>query len=290
MTAEEIEAVAYKDYLEIHGKVKSAFKKFSTRIKCSLPLFCSLHSIQETHTFQASSKNTWNVIFFYNCKTPDGCLDFSTFVYTNLPRKSGKDYLFMSGNDEFFVFILTSHFLKRYKERYLDPKQIKLNSVNPAIYFMRSNLDTAISLYTPNTWNEQEKMEKYIYISNQGLMAVKCVGKVLFFLTFLNQEHLTHYRSLVYDEEMLLREFINNAQEDREKYISFLRKIYRQQDETREKMYHFMRRCCKSEDDFKVQCKLFEDMMQCICKEVESDELENHNSGTYRKLINGGRG
>ena len=63
MTNEEIEAVAYKDFLEIRGRVEIAKDKFVQRVRCTPPGFWALHSLQETHTLQTRSKNTWTVYF-----------------------------------------------------------------------------------------------------------------------------------------------------------------------------------------------------------------------------------
>ena len=65
MTNEEIEAVAYKDFLEIRGRVEIAKDKFVQRVRCTPPGFWALHSLQETHTLQTRSKNTWTVYFYY---------------------------------------------------------------------------------------------------------------------------------------------------------------------------------------------------------------------------------
>lgn len=56
MTNEEIEAVAYKDFLEIRGRVEIAKDKFVQRVRCTPPGFWALHSLQETHTLQTRSK------------------------------------------------------------------------------------------------------------------------------------------------------------------------------------------------------------------------------------------
>ena len=45
MTNEEIEAVAYKDFLEIRGRVEIANDKFVQRVRCTPPGFWALHSL-----------------------------------------------------------------------------------------------------------------------------------------------------------------------------------------------------------------------------------------------------
>ena len=101
MTNEEIEAVAYKDFLEIRGRVEIAKDKFVQRVRCTPPGFWALHSLQETHTLQTRSKNTWTVYFYYLYTTPAGAVKVSSMIYTSLPGDEGTDYLFMNNLDRF---------------------------------------------------------------------------------------------------------------------------------------------------------------------------------------------
>ena len=137
MTNEEIEAVAYKDFLEIRGRVEIAKDKFVQRVRCTPPGFWALHSLQETHTLQTRSKNTWTVYFYYLYTTPAGAVKVSSMIYTSLPGDEGTDYLFMNNLDRFRLERVSSHFSQQYEERYIDPNQIQLNGLLPAIYFMR---------------------------------------------------------------------------------------------------------------------------------------------------------
>ena len=138
MTNEEIEAVAYKDFLEIRGRVEIAKDKFVQRVRCTPPGFWALHSLQETHTLQTRSKNTWTVYFYYLYTTPAGAVKVSSMIYTSLPGDEGTDYLFMNNLDRFRLERVSSRFSRQYEERYIGPNQIQLNGLLPAIYFMRT--------------------------------------------------------------------------------------------------------------------------------------------------------
>ena len=162
MTNEEIEAVAYKDFLEIRGRVEIAKDKFVQRVRCTPPGFWALHSLQETHTLQTRSKNTWTVYFYYLYTTPAGAVKVSSMIYTSLPGDEGTDYLFMNNLDRFRLERVSSRFSRQYEERYIDPNQIQLNGLLPAIYFMRTAGDRKIAPYTPDTWTEEEKKDKYL--------------------------------------------------------------------------------------------------------------------------------
>ena len=65
------------------------------------------------------------------------CREVSSMIYTSLPGDEGTDYLFMNNLDRFRLERVSSHFSRQYEERYIDPNQIQLNGLLPAIYFMR---------------------------------------------------------------------------------------------------------------------------------------------------------
>ena len=121
MTNEEIEAVAYKDFLEIRGRVEIAKDKFVQRVRCTPPGFWALHSLQETHTLQTRSKNTWTVYFYYLYTTPAGAVKVSSMIYTSLPGDEGTDYLFMNNLDRFRLERVSLRFSRQYEERYIEP-------------------------------------------------------------------------------------------------------------------------------------------------------------------------
>ena len=81
MTNEEIEAVAYKDFLEIRGRVEIAKDKFVQRVRCTPPGFWALHSLQETHTSHPVWVRGLKQLLldycerFYDRRTPCGCVE-----------------------------------------------------------------------------------------------------------------------------------------------------------------------------------------------------------------------
>ena len=204
MTNEEIEAVAYKDFLEIRGRVEIAKDKFVQRVRCTPPGFWALHSLQETHTLQTRSKNTWTVYFYYLYTTPAGAVKVSSMIYTSLPGDEGTDYLFMNNLDRFRLERVSSHFSRQYEERYIDPNQIQLNGLLPAIYFMQNNEDRRQAYYLPKNWTDEELAEKCFLVSRQGLSLIKLRGKTLTYITFLDQENLSRYKAQVCEEEEYL--------------------------------------------------------------------------------------
>jgi hypothetical protein len=109
-------------------------------------------------------------------------------IYTSLPGDEGTDYLFMNNLDRFRLERVSSRFSRQYEERYIDPNQIQLNGLLPAIYFMRTAGDRKIAPYTLDTWTEEEKKDKYLFVSEQGTMEAKLEGRVETYLTFRKPE------------------------------------------------------------------------------------------------------
>lgn len=128
-------------------------------------------------------------IFLLLYTTPAGAVKVSSMIYTSLPGDEGTDYLFMNNLDRFRLERVSSHFSQQYEERYIDPNQIQLNGLLPAIYFMRTAGDRKIAPYTPDTWTEEEKKDKYLFVSEQGTMEAKLEGRVETYLTFRKPEH-----------------------------------------------------------------------------------------------------
>ena len=129
-----------------------------------------------------------SVYFYYLYTTPAGAVKVSSMIYTSLPGDEGTDYLFMNNLDRFRLERVSSHFSQQYEERYIDPNQIQLNGLLPAIYFMRTAGDRKIAPYTLDTWTEEEKKDKYLFVSEQGTMEAKLEGRVETYLTFRKPE------------------------------------------------------------------------------------------------------
>jgi hypothetical protein len=53
---------------------------------------------------------------------------------------------------------------------------------------MRTAGDRKIAPYTLDTWTEEEKKDKYLFVSEQGTMEAKLEGRVETYLTFRKPE------------------------------------------------------------------------------------------------------
>lgn len=207
MTNEELQKAAYKDFLEIRTRIRLAFDRFIGNLRLSRQQKRAIHSLEESYTLRTRANNTWYVIFRYLSYTPNEEVRCAYVVYTPLRRENGVDYLFWSSMSSFWLERISSHFIQRYKERYLEPKGIDLKGMNPAFYFLLHNNGRRRTNYLPKDWTEEDLAEKCFYISPQGLSLVKENDKITTYITFLDQENLSRYKAQVYEEEQVYRLF-----------------------------------------------------------------------------------
>lgn len=253
MTDEELLAIAYQDYLEIHMKIKIALETFVRNLRLNTGQRRSIHSVMETKTIRTKSRNTWNICFMndsYVVKT-DGRFFVGQFIYLPFHRGDSVDFLFMCVTPDFKLEKLTAHFLQRYKERYLDCNQINLRGMHPALYYMFKNEDRTQAYYTPYNWTEEDLREKCFLISSQGLAVVKVTGKLVTSITFLDQENLSRYKAQVYEEESLWKDF-QNMQEphlDSEIWQALYKKVFADPDRTKALLFNFLHRMIAKGDD-----------------------------------------
>ena len=209
MTEDELQAVAYRDFLEIRMKVKIAFEQFINRLRLRRGEKRVLHSLIEEKNVLTKSKNTWHVVFINTSYTAADEFIAGCIVYIPLYRDNAVDYLFINNMEDFVLERLSAHFLTRYKERYLEYNGINLRGIHPAIYYMIYNQDKTLTYYLPEKWTEKEMEEKGFMISKQGLSLVRFDKKLITYITFLDQENLSRYKAMVYEEEALWKDLAN---------------------------------------------------------------------------------
>lgn len=124
-------------------RVKIAFELFAHNLKLRSGQHRAIHSLMETKTIRTKARNTWSVCFINGgyCPKTDGNLFVNYFVYLPLHRGENVDFLFMTILSDFYIQRISSHFLQRYKERYLDCNQVNLLGMHPALYYMYKNED-----------------------------------------------------------------------------------------------------------------------------------------------------
>lgn len=213
MTLDELVEEARKDYREIYWKVKIAYNEFQRNYRTYRgEKHSMLHSLVEEKQVRTKQHNTWKVYFKYVLEKSGKAFTIG-IMYMPFRRESGIDYFYMSvSRKDFQLNIMSAHFMQRYKERYLDYNQIDIKGANLITYYISHNLDRKPTYYVPQGWSEDDIKERSFTISEQGLALVKWQKDYVLHITFLDQENLSRYKAMRYDEEKLWNQ-INKLQE-----------------------------------------------------------------------------
>lgn len=262
MTDEELKAAAYQDFLEIKMKVQISLEQFGHNLTLRPGQQRLIHSLMETKTIHTKAKNTWNICFVndnYSAKL-DGNFFINYFVYLPLHHGEHVDFLFMSILPDFLLQRVSSHFLQRYKERYLDCNQVNLLGMHPALYFMYKNPDRSEVYYQPENWTEEDLKEKTFLISAQGLSVVKIIDKMVVYITFLDQENLSRYKSQVYEEESYLKDYrkFAEAKKDAKLWQALYKKMYADPDKAKKYLLKFLSKSDLNQEDSDVMNRLMD--------------------------------
>lgn len=212
MTEEEVMNAAYADYKEMRMRILLAYERFRKNLQLKPGQVRAVHSVVETNTFRTKARNTWSVMFVMDSYSNiSNTIRTGCIVYIEFPRKTGKDYLFFNfNNQDFRLEWLSAHFLMRYRERYLDYKGINAQGKNIALLYMRGNQDRTQTFYQPLTWTQEDMKDRCFFISAQGLSVLRVVdkAKLLQYITFLDQENLSRYKAIVYEEQQFFKTFM----------------------------------------------------------------------------------
>lgn len=266
MTDEELQAAAHKDFLEMRVKVKLAFEQFLSHLRLGKGQRRSIHSLIETKTISTKSKNTWNIVFVNTGYTPTDMFIAGLLIYIPLYRNGAVDYLFINNTEDFVLEKLSAHFLSRYKERYLEYKGINLRGMHPAVYYMLNNQDKTLTYYMPEKWTEQEMIEKSFMISKQGLSLVKFCDKLITYITFLDQENLSRYKAMIYEEEAFMKdvERLNNKRLTFDNKQALYKKICADPFKTKAILLRYILRVCDnmSQEEIDILMKCWDDIIK----------------------------
>lgn len=207
MTNEELEREAYLDFLEMRTFLQMAFETFCRQHRSpGKGNRYYIHSLVSHKTYHTKRNNTWQVQFNNRCHTVNNRMLRSFLVFIPIYRNDGKaDYIFFRSLSDFKPEKVTAHFIQRYKERYLEPNNIDLRGLPPAVYFEYSTGDMKNTLYYPSNWTEEDKKSKQIWLSDQGLFVTDKKYKMRVFITFLDQDNLSRYKAMIYEEENFMR-------------------------------------------------------------------------------------
>lgn len=206
MTDEELEREAYLDFLEMKISLQIAFEDFCRQYKSSGKGRHYVHTLVSSKTYRTKRRNTWQIQFNNRCHTINNRMYRGFLVFIPIYRNDGQaDYIFFRSLTDFYPEKVTVHFIQRYKERYLEPNNINLRGMPPAVYFEYSTGDMKKTMFYPDRWTEEDKKSKKIWLSDQGLFVTEKKNKLRIFITFLDQENLSRYKAMIYEEENLMR-------------------------------------------------------------------------------------
>lgn len=223
MTRKEIYEEAKHDYYELKSRFDAETSVFFREYGSSLGKYQQriIGSLSKQRVFRSSRHNTWTMQMYVHGYSKN-TIKASTTAYTPLQRSDGSvEYLFISLKDTFFVELITTHFIQRYKERYLEPNKVNLQGMNPALYYLRSNMEYRQTYFIPNNWTEEDMENKAIYQIPQGLIVTVKDNGLRVLVTFLDLQNLSRYKAEIYEEEDLMNRFMK-AYKEKKDYQQFL--------------------------------------------------------------------
>ena len=223
MTRKEIYEEAKHDYYELKSRFDIETEIFFRQYGSSINKYQQriLGSLSKQRVFRSSRHNSWTMQMYVHGYSKN-TIKASTTAYTPLQRSDGSvEYLFISLKDTFFVELITTHFIQRYKERYLEPNKVNLQGMNPALYYLRSNMEYRQTYFIPNNWTEEDMENKAIYQIPQGLIVIVKDNGLRVLVTFLDLQNLSRYKAEIYEEEDLMNRFIK-AYKEKKDYQQFL--------------------------------------------------------------------
>ena len=155
--AEEILHEAKEDFYELAPHTQIAFNRFRRKYSPMPGYNYNLFGpISEKKTFKTRRHNTWTLEMHINSFHKDN-VNAGSVMFVGVPRNGNvTEYLFIWNHGAFIPELLSTHFVQRYKERYLEPNHIDLRGMNPALYFQRKNTDLRRTYFIPNHWTEQD--------------------------------------------------------------------------------------------------------------------------------------
>ena len=230
MTNTEIQQEARKDFFELSTKIRMAIERFSHRncdllnnsiLECNDKKISLITKTAENRKWRTRRNNTWTThLRFSNSIIGQKC-DVQYFIYTSLYRSSGTEYIFLSDLDTPMAERFTLHFIERYKERYLKPRNIDTAAMPAPLYFQLHNTDYIRGRsYKPSDIDIEEGAHKNFWIAPEGIYVTDFIDGMLTYITFMDKDDLSPLKQQVYEEEVvwdLLNRWVNKKLCDTER-------------------------------------------------------------------------
>lgn len=227
MTDEEIQTEARRDFWELQSKIEeehSRFKRPHIESYKNNRHIHLLNNIVQTKTYITRSNNTWTT-WHYSWKiSKNGQYPTMTITYCKIPLNNGSIYLVFRNHKRLHLEKFTYHFLRRYNERYLFPRNLKPADNMPLpIYFILNNMYTTNFSHYHFRYLADKSKNKYpnienkkLALSDQGISIIEGsdLNKYKVYLTFLDAENLTCFQKNIYEEERFWRLYYKYSMTD----------------------------------------------------------------------------
>ena len=281
MTRKEIYEEAKHDYYELKSRFDIETEIFFRQYGSSINKYQQriLGSLSKQRVFRSSRHNSWTMQMYVHGYSKN-TIKASTTAYTPLQRSDGSvEYLFISLKDTFFVELITTHFIQRYKERYLEPNKVNLQGMNPALYYLRSNMEYRQTYFIPNNWTEEDMENKAIYQIPQGLIVTVKDNGLRVLVTFLDLQNLSRYKAEIYEEEDLMHRFMKAYKEkkDYQQILMMLQVFNTPNCREIQKRYIKRTEIQQNRPGFKENCQRRLDLWDMLEKQIRErwKEMEN---------------
>lgn len=275
MSDKEILAEGKRDFLEMIGRVRISFDQFIKKHR-RVGGMSMMHSVVESKTYRTRQYNVWTIQFKCVQHKSNGDAVVAISIYAQLPCGNRTDYIFLRLLDRCLLERFTSHFLQRYKERFLIPRNIQMEGVRAASYYLQHNEDRQLAdYYCRKSMSSQEIIDKDIdkknfWISNQGITVSKYEEGVFTYITFLDEENLTRTKRLIYEEEQVWQDLekLTKTKNAMEKYAIYTRLT--NDPETLDKLERYLRRVGCRSGNIEEAIEQLKEYWETIVKEIQA--------------------
>lgn len=194
MSDAEIQQEARKDFFELSTKVQIAADRFM-RINCDLinksqfqynnkPISLIKKTV-ENRKWKTRRHNTWTSCFRFRNEITGSDIKLQCFLYTSVYRINGTEYIFQGSLKNPVAERFTMHFIKRYKERHLIPREINIGAMPIPLYFQIHNPDCILGrYYKTSDIDIAEGKHKKFWIAPQGIYVTDYIDGMLTYITF----------------------------------------------------------------------------------------------------------
>ena len=224
MTADEIYKELKEEYWELRNIMINIAEKC---IRDHKTLKNRHHFIPPTGSKKTymtrKNKNNWTIEWHIISYSKNQDLSVLFLSYTTYVDRAGKTHYALLGTpNQFFPMLMSSHFLQRYRERYLDLHHINTGGMSPQAYFFMKNRRAQLVSYYPKNWTAEDKENKSVYYCTHGLYVLRWLREDFpLFITFLDETCLTEYKAHIFQSEKvsaLFQKYINLSVHSKNKF------------------------------------------------------------------------